>query len=102
MMRLVKLVDSKSISSRDGQSPAKGAYLQIHGRLTSRGTSNQRDAALMVHEREGEPDILFLASEDINQLRPVTIGEVLPSIGAGDTRIRLSTVMSLPLISHRT
>ena len=45
----------------------------------------------MVHEREGEPDILFLASEDINQLRPVTIGEVLPSIGAGDTRIRLST-----------
>ena len=65
--------------------------MQIHGRLTSRGTSNQRDAALMVHEREGEPDILFLASEDINQLRPVTIGEVLPSIGAGDTRIRLST-----------
>ena len=45
----------------------------------------------MVHEREGETDILFLASEDIKQLRPVTIGEVLPSIGAGDTRIRLST-----------
>ena len=65
--------------------------MQIHGRLTSRGTSNQRDAALVVHEREGETDILFLASEDINQLRPVTIGEVLPSIGAGDTRIRLST-----------
>ena len=65
--------------------------MQVHGRLTTHGTSSQRNAALVVHERAGEPDILFLACEDMSQLTPATIRDVLPAIGGGDTRIRLST-----------
>ena len=74
-----------------GQRPVKEAFLQVHGKLTSAGTSRQCDAALLSGEEEERPARLYLARTDKDEMAPVTIREVLPSIGGGDTRIRLST-----------
>ena len=74
-----------------GQCPVKEAFLQVHGKLTSAGTIRQCDAALLSGEEAGRPARLYLARTDKDEMAPVTIREVLPSIGGGDTRIRLST-----------
>ena len=65
--------------------------MQVHGKLTSAGTSRQSDAALLSGEEGGHPATLYLARADMDEMAPVTIREVLPTIGGGDTRIRLST-----------
>ena len=65
--------------------------MQVHGKLISAGTSRQSDAALLSGEEGGHPATLYLARADMDETVPVTIREVLPTIGGGDTRIRLST-----------
>ena len=69
----------------------KEALLQIHGRLTPAGTSRQLDAALLAEDGKGTASELYLARVDMDDVTRVKIAEVLPMIGGGDTRIRLTT-----------
>ena len=72
--------------------------MQFHGTLTKAGTTIQVDAALLVAEPNQPASTLFLARADNMGVEPVSIAEVLPMIGGGDTRLRLSTgdVFRLP------
>ena len=65
--------------------------MQFHGTLTSAGTTVQMRAALLVREPSQPPDSLFLAREDAAGVAEITISEILPMVGGGDTRLRLST-----------
>ena len=65
--------------------------MQFHGTLTKAGTTIQVDAALLVAEPNQPASTLFLARADNSGVEPVSIAEVLPMIGGGDTRLRLST-----------
>ena len=65
--------------------------MQFHGALTKSGTTIQVEAALLVSEPNQPAGSLFLARADARGVDQVTIAEVLPMIGGGDTRLRLST-----------
>ena len=65
--------------------------MQVRGKLTSKGSSRQCEAALIVDGKEGRADSLYLARDDRDEMIPVTVLDVMPAIGGGDTRIRLST-----------
>ena len=65
--------------------------MQFHGTLNSAGTTEQIRAALLVGEPAQPPGSLFLAREDVSGVAEVTIAAILPMVGGGDTRIRLST-----------
>lgn len=72
--------------------------MQFHGTLTKSGTTIFVDAALLVGEPNQPASSLFLARADRKGVEQVTITQVLPMIGGGDTRLRLSTgdVFRLP------
>lgn len=72
--------------------------MQFHGTLTKAGTTILVDAALLIGEPNQPAGSLFLARADSKGVEQVTIAEVLPLIGGGDTRLRLSTgdVFRLP------
>lgn len=72
--------------------------MQFHGTLTRSGTTMVVEAALLVDEPNQPSGSLFLARSDSTGVEQVTIAEVLPMIGGGDTRLRLSTgdVFRLP------
>ena len=78
--------------------------MQFHGTLTRSGTTDQIRAALLVAEPEQPADSLFLARQDVAEVAPVSITEILPMIGGGDTRIRLSSgdIFHLPGGSDQT
>ena len=78
--------------------------MQFHGTLTSAGTTDQIRAALLVSEPAQPAGTLFLAREDVAEVSAVSIAEILPMVGGGDTRIRLSTgdVFHLPSESDQT
>lgn len=65
--------------------------MQVHGKLTSEGSSRQHEATLFAGGEAGGVDSLFLARADRDGMIPVTVLNVLPAIGGGDTRISLST-----------
>ena len=65
--------------------------MQFHGTLNSAGTTEQIRAALLVSEPSQPPGSLFLAREDVSGVAEVSIAAILPMVGGGDTRIRLST-----------
>ena len=72
--------------------------MQFHGALTKSGTTIQVEAALLVAEPNQPAGSLFLARADSRGVDQVTITEVMPMIGGGDTRLCLSTgdVFRLP------
>ena len=65
--------------------------MQLHGRLTEEGTTRLVEATLHVEEASQDRNVLLLARADSPDLQPVTIHHVLPMVGGGDLRLRLST-----------
>lgn len=65
--------------------------MQFHGRLTEAGTTRLVDAALLVDETGQDSNVVLLARADSPDLESVTINDVLPLVGGGDLRLRLST-----------
>ena len=65
--------------------------MKIHGKLTEKGTTRQAEAALVVEEVGQNRHLLVLARADTERLEHVTIDHVLPVVGNGDLRLRLST-----------
>ena len=65
--------------------------MQIHGHLTEAGTTRLVDAALLIEEEGQDRDVLVLARADTAHVEPVIIDHVLPMVGGGDLRLRLST-----------
>lgn len=65
--------------------------MQFHGTLTRAGTTDQIRAALLVSEPSQPAGRLFLAREDEEGVTQVSITAMLPMVGGGDTRLRLST-----------
>jgi len=78
--------------------------MRLHGTLTRAGTTVQTRAALLVSEPSQPAGTLYLAREDRGGVVEITIIEMLPMIGGGDTRLRLSTgdVFHLPSASDQT
>lgn len=78
--------------------------MQFHGTLTCAGTTEQIRAALLVSEPSQPAGSLFLAREDEAGVAEVSVTEMLPVIGGGDTRLRLSTgdVLHLPAGTDQT
>ena len=72
--------------------------MQFRGTLTKSGTTISVEAALLVAEPDQPSGTLFLARADSKGVEQISIAEVLPMIGGGDTRLRLSTgdVFRLP------
>ncbi|MEX0502502.1 M48 family metallopeptidase [Alphaproteobacteria bacterium LSUCC0719] len=66
--------------------------MQVQGSLTRAGTTRTVPAALLVGPgRDSGIDALFLARADQQHVEQITIDHVLPKIGGGDLRLRLST-----------
>ncbi|HBP58067.1 MAG TPA: hypothetical protein DD668_00680, partial [Alphaproteobacteria bacterium] len=65
--------------------------MQLHGRLTEEGTTRIVEATLLVEEASQDRNVLLLARAGSPDLQPVTINHVLPMVGGGDLRLRLST-----------
>jgi len=66
--------------------------MQVQGRLIRAGTTTIIPAALLAGKGQGcDTDVLFLARSDQQDVEQITIVHVLPKIGGGDLRLRLST-----------
>ena len=72
--------------------------MQFQGRLTKAGTTALVEATLRVADAGEGGATLILTRADMAGSTPVTIGHVLPKVGGGDLRLRLSTgdVLRLP------
>lgn len=72
--------------------------MQFHGRLTKAGTTGMTEAVLRVEDAGEGGAKLILTRADMADVTPVTIAHVLPKVGGGDLRLRLSTgdVLRLP------
>lgn len=65
--------------------------MQVQGSLTRAGTTQIIPAALLVEEAPETGIELFLARADQQHVELVEIDHVLPKVGGGDLRLRLST-----------
>ena len=72
--------------------------MQFQGRLTKAGTTALVEATLRVADAGEGGATLILTRADMAGSTPVTIAHVLPKVGGGDLRLRLSTgdVLRLP------
>ena len=72
--------------------------MQFQGRLTKAGTTALVEATLRVEDADEGGATLILTRADIADSTSVTIAHVLPKVGGGDLRLRLSTgdVLRLP------
>ena len=72
--------------------------MQFQGRLTKAGTTALVEATLRVVDAGEGGATLILTRADMAGSTPVTIAHVLPKVGGGDLRLRLSTgdVLRLP------
>lgn len=72
--------------------------MQFPGRLTKAGTTALVEATLRVADAGEGGATLILTRADMAGSTPVTIAHVLPKVGGGDLRLRLSTgdVLRLP------
>ena len=72
--------------------------MQFQGRLTKAGTTALVEATLRVADAGEGAATLILTRADMAGSTPVTIAHVLPKVGGGDLRLRLSTgdVLRLP------
>ena len=86
------------------KSPSRSVLMQFHGILTRAGTTDQIRAALLVSEQAQPEGSLFLAREDEAGVTEVRVAALLPMVGGGDTRMRLSTgdIFHLPSDSDQT
>ncbi|MBL6625781.1 MAG: M48 family metallopeptidase [Alphaproteobacteria bacterium] len=65
--------------------------MQFHGNLTEAGSTRRVRAALLVDEPGQSPQTLCLAREDDTPVVQVSVADVIPAIGGGDTRLRLAS-----------
>jgi len=65
--------------------------MQFHGNLTEAGSTRRVQAALLVDEPDQAPRTLCLAREEGAPVIQVSVTEIIPAIGGGDTRLRLSS-----------